>query len=83
MTLIDIILSGGAAAIAITAIHGLLAKYLVEPMLERRLNAQSNDLKASLVSVKAFDDYKAIDQREHDQLTRSMIDLRHSVEDRR
>lgn len=80
MTATDIILSSGAVAIAITAIHGLLAKVIVEPIIDNKLSAQSRDLKESLVSVKSFDEYKAIDQREHDALTRAMGDLRRSVD---
>lgn len=82
MTTVEIVMASGGVALAISAIHGLLGKLLVEPMLDKKLTAQSNDLKSSLVTVKAFDEYKAVDQREHDALTRSMVELRRSVDGR-
>lgn len=80
MTAIEIVVTSGAVAVAISAIHGFLGKILVEPMLDRKLSAQSIDLKASLVTVKAFDEYKTVDQREHDALTHSMVELRRSMD---
>lgn len=67
---------------AITGTHSIFAKFVVEPMLDKKLNQQSNDLKKSLVSAEAFTEYKAIDQREHDALSQSMRDLTHRIDTR-
>ncbi|MGH7182071.1 MAG: hypothetical protein ACREJN_08850 [Nitrospiraceae bacterium] len=68
MTITQIALSIIAILGAFSAIHGFFVKYVISPLLDTKLTAQTKELNISLVTTKEFETYKTQDQREHAEL---------------